>query len=107
MSKERCVAIFRRFDDLNLLSLLALQAEIIDLDKDLHCEFRIDETTLDESQNLQQPLSKPPYMSENFKLSRESNSPQYIKLKELRNRLKEYSTQRPNLLRTLRSAKCS
>ncbi|KXX80329.1 hypothetical protein MMYC01_204684 [Madurella mycetomatis] len=38
MGKEKDIAIFRRFDDLNILCLLSLQAEIVQLEK----EFRID-----------------------------------------------------------------
>jgi len=34
MGKEKDIAIFRRFDDLNILSLLSLQAEIVQLEKE-------------------------------------------------------------------------
>ena len=83
MSNDKDVAIFHRFDDLNILSLLALQAEIIDLEKDLRRECRIE----DMMSNGPDPV----YYSENFKLSREGNSEQYRKLTDIRNRLKEYS----------------
>ncbi|KAL8742250.1 MAG: hypothetical protein Q9190_005241 [Brigantiaea leucoxantha] len=88
MSKEKDVAVFRRFDDLNFLNLLALQAEIIDLEKDLRRECRLDDMASDSSQQQQ---SEPVYNSENFKLSRESGSAQYQKLKTLRERLMEYN----------------
>lgn len=91
MSNEKEVAVFRRFDDLNILSLLALQAEIIDLDKDLRREFRIADMTSNGSQHQPQQQSDAIHRSENFKLSRESNSAQYQKIKDLRSRLKEYS----------------
>ena len=89
MSNEKEVAIFRRFDDLNILSLLALQAEIIDLENDLRQEFRIEETTKIGTQ--QQPQSNLVLDSENFKQSREGNSEQYQKLRVIRDKLKEYS----------------
>jgi len=93
MGKEKDVAIFRRFDDLNILSLLALQAEIIDLEKDFRRECRIDDMVGDGQQ--QQP-SSPSRYSENFKLSRENNSAQYRKLKDLHDRLREYSSSTPH-----------
>lgn len=88
MSNEKDVAIFRRFDELNLLSLLALQAGIIDLEKDLHHEWRIEDTISHESKQQQ---SNRVLDYENFKQSRESNSPQYQKINVLRHKLKEYS----------------
>lgn len=90
MGNEKEAAIFRRFDDLNILSLLALQAEIIDLDKDLRRECRIDDL-LSNGQQPQQQQPDPLVNSENFKQSRESDSAQYRKIKELRHKLKEYS----------------
>ena len=84
MSNEKDVAIFRCFDELNILSLLALQAEITDLEKDLRREYRIEETTKNAQSNLILD-------SENFKQSREGNSEQYQKLKSIRDKLKEYS----------------
>ena len=93
MSNEKDVAVFRRFDDLNVLSLLALQAEIIDLEKDLRRECRIDEMAINGSQQQEQQSQRsgPARYSENFKLSRESNSAQYQKIGSLRDKLREYS----------------
>ena len=88
MSDEQDVAIFRRFDELNLLSLLALQADIIDLEKDLHHEWHIEAIL---SQESEQKKSNRVLDVENFKQSRETNSPQYQKLNVLRHKLKEYS----------------
>ena len=91
MSREKDVAIFRRFDDLNILSLLELQAEIVDLEKDLRRQRRADETMGNGAQQQPPGQPDPSYYSGNFKLSRESNSGQYSKLKSIREKLKEYS----------------
>lgn len=88
MSKEKDVAIFRRFDELNILSLLALQAEIIDLENDLSLEWRLEDALSHESEQKQ---SNPVLNSENFWQSRKNNSVPYQKINDLRNKLKEYS----------------
>jgi hypothetical protein len=74
MSEEKDVAIFRRFDDLNFLNLLALQAEIVDLEKDFRRECRINDA---EGQIGGAGPSNPASYVENFKLSKEQKSAQY------------------------------
>ena len=73
MSNEKDEAIFRRLDELNLLSLLALQADIIDMEKDLRREWRIDGAASRGSELQQSNLV---LNSENFIQYRESNSVQ-------------------------------
>jgi hypothetical protein len=79
MSGDKRLAIFRRFDKLNILSLLNLQAEICEIRK----EFR----------QLCQADGHFEYAqySEDFKLSRERKPKQYEKLEYLRTKLREYS----------------
>lgn len=62
MGKEKNVAIFRRFDDLNILCLLSLQAEIVQLEKEFKMECIADDTT------RLPPASE---YSSNFKLSQQ------------------------------------
>uniref|UniRef100_L2FEW3 DUF6594 domain-containing protein n=1 Tax=Colletotrichum fructicola (strain Nara gc5) TaxID=1213859 RepID=L2FEW3_COLFN len=88
MAKENEVAIFRRFDHLNFLSLLSLQSEIIQLEVELRIVSRVDD---DEAQRgLSIDTSQ---YAKNFKILRESGSSQYTLLEKLRGRLREY---RPN-----------
>lgn len=83
MSKEKDVAIFRRFDNLSILCLLSLQAEIIQMEKELMIAYRVE----DEDEAVAQEVAH----SANFRLARDSNSEQHYKLKALRELLKEYS----------------
>lgn len=86
MAKENEVAIFRRFDHLNFLSLLSLQSEIIQLEVELRIVSRVDD---DEAQRgLSIDTSQ---YAKNFKILRESGSSQYTLLEKLRGRLREYS----------------
>ncbi|KAK4164680.1 hypothetical protein QBC43DRAFT_317330 [Cladorrhinum sp. PSN259] len=78
MSSEKDIAILHRFDQSNMLSLLSLQSEIMELEKDLRLEIGVDA-----SQGLAYAV--------NFKLSRDKGSMQYEKIKELRKTLKEYN----------------
>jgi hypothetical protein len=81
MSKEKDVAIFRRFDNLSILCLLSLQAEIIQMEKELMIAYRVEDEAVDqEAAN-----------SANFRLARDSGSEQHRKLKALREMIKEYS----------------
>lgn len=81
MGKEKDVAIFRRFDNLSILCLLSLQAEIIQMEKELMIAYRV------EDEAVAQELAH----SANFRLARDSNSEQHRKLKALQEKLKEYS----------------
>ncbi|KAI8274565.1 hypothetical protein K4K60_009561 [Colletotrichum sp. SAR11_57] len=86
MAKENEVAIFRRFDHLNFLSLLSLQSEIIQLEVELRIVSRVDD---DEAQRgLSIDTSQ---YAKNFKILRESGSSQYTLLEKLRGRLREYN----------------
>jgi hypothetical protein len=49
MSKDRSFAIFRRFDELNMLQLMALQAEIIELRGLFHAQSRHNDRRCSES----------------------------------------------------------
>ncbi len=82
MGKEKDVAIFRRFDDLNMLCLLSLQAEIVQLET----EFKI-ECIADDTSGLRPALE----YSGNFKLARNNTSAQHTKLKTIRELIREYS----------------
>ena len=82
MSDDKDIAIFRRFDDLNLLSLLSLQAEIIELRQSLRRTCLLDDTHGDEKETA---------YSSNFKLSRDNESEQYKIIETLRHKLKDYS----------------
>lgn len=81
MSKEKDVAIFRRFDNLSILCLLSLQAEIIQMEKELMIAYRV------EDEAVPQEVAH----SANFHLACENNCEQHRKLKMLREMLKEYS----------------
>src|SRR5215471_5801210 len=80
---EKDVTIFRRFDDLNIPSLLAIQSEIIELEKDFRRECHPNDLAGDGQEAS--------LYSRNFKLSRVGNSEQYQKLRIISNRLREYS----------------
>lgn len=82
MGKERNVAIFRRFDDLSILCLLSLQAEIVQLEKEFKIECSADDA------NGQYPASE---YSSNFLLARKNSSEQHTKLKAIRDLIREYS----------------
>jgi len=45
MARDKSMAIFRRFDDLTMLNLLSLQAEIVDLQKHLQLQCELDDTS--------------------------------------------------------------
>ena len=82
MSDDKDIAIFRRFDDLNFLSLLSLQAEILELRQSLHRACLIDDDHGEEHEKK---------YSGNFKLSRKNDSEQHKSIKILRHKLKDYS----------------
>ena len=88
MGKEKDIAIFRRFDDLNILSLLSLQAEIVQLEKEFQIECAADEL------GGRQPALQ---FSSNFQLSRESHSEQTRRLQAIKSLVKEYSTFREGM----------
>jgi hypothetical protein len=82
MSDDKDVAIFRRFDDLNFLSLLHLQAEILELRQSLYRTRLLDDYHGTEEEKD---------YSGNFKLSRDSNSRQHEIIQALTGKLKGYS----------------
>ena len=82
MSDDKDIAIFRRFDDLNLLSLLSLQAEILELRQSLRRTCLLDDTHGQENEKK---------YSSNFKLSRNNQSEQYKRIEVIRQKLKDYS----------------
>ena len=86
MSDDKDIAIFRRFDDLNLLSLLSLQAEILELRQSLRRTCLLDDTHGQENEKN---------YSSNFKLSRNNNSEQYKRIEVIRQKLKDYSRPPP------------
>ena len=85
MSEDQSIAIFRRFDYVNMLSLLSLQAEIQELQEDFRFQCDRDRFSGDQQKQM---------YSRWFQQLRESEdgkSAQYEKLKHLRERLSEYS----------------
>ena len=107
MGKSNELAIFRRFNDLNMLSLLSLQGEILDLRQEFHdiCE---DDESPEEGGDIEgvetggQSLggqTNDDYPSRHFaksfqKLLQSKDSPnnwQYHKLMEIRRKMAEYS----------------
>ena len=92
MSDDKDIAIFRRFDDLNLLSLLSLQAEILELRQSLHRTCLLDDTHGEEDEKT---------YSSNFKLSRANSSEQYKSIEALRHKMKDYSKPAPALVKPL------
>jgi len=79
------IAIFRRYNEFNMLNLLSLQAEMAAL----RAKF-FNQCNVDDISGL--PFEK---FSENFESLREaaagSNEEQYVILLEIRNKMKEYS----------------
>ncbi|RYP34895.1 hypothetical protein DL767_004071 [Monosporascus sp. MG133] len=84
MGNIRDIAIFRRFDQMNILSLLSLQAEIIELESSFFRASHLDNIGTDEDPNCKK-------YSKNFRLSKDNHSDQYARLKELRKLLLEYN----------------
>lgn len=81
MSQDKDIAIFQRFDDLSMLCLLGLQAEIVKMRKDLFRTCHLDD--------LQGQINEQAY-SGSFKLSREASSDQYQQVVALTKKLQEY-----------------
>ncbi|KAJ4260897.1 hypothetical protein NW757_001285 [Fusarium falciforme] len=80
MSFDKNLAIFRRFDDVNIMCLLGLQAEIV------HLRHQFYKTNYAEK-NAQQGQQ----FDESFLQSREKNSNQHQKLEQLREKLVMYN----------------
>ncbi|KAF5549756.1 hypothetical protein FNAPI_7932 [Fusarium napiforme] len=72
MNSDKNLAIFRRFDDANILCLLSLQAEILQLQSDFQLENSLDEIGTDEERKN----------GESFYDSQKNNSDQHQKLAE-------------------------
>lgn len=85
MSKDNSIAIFRRFDDINMLNLLSLQAEIFDLQNCFKLQCQIDDNSTDPNK---QEFSK--YFL-GLHRSKGKDNQQYAMLLELREKMKEYS----------------
>ena len=85
MAEDNSIAIFRCFDYINMLSLLSLQAEIIDLQGHFRYQCQLDDNSLD--------VDEKSYSQWFLKLqeSQGSDADQYRMLKELRGKVKEYS----------------
>jgi hypothetical protein len=85
MGRSNDIAIFRRYNEFNMLNLLSLQAEIAALRADFYNQCSVDD------------ISGPPFekFSENFKSLRDagvmSNEEQYAILHKIRKKMKEYS----------------
>ncbi|PMD32361.1 hypothetical protein L207DRAFT_384828, partial [Hyaloscypha variabilis F] len=89
MSRDMDAAIFNRFEDLALLSLLALQAEIIDLRKQFRQKCYLNNEHGNESER---------HYSESFKAARDEKSEQYQLLEAIQSKLGEYSVSRTSKL---------
>jgi hypothetical protein len=85
MARDRSLAIFRRFDDVLLLSLLSLQAEILE-----KCQLFRRQCELDESSKDPQRMDYSKYFLA-LHNSKSSNGAQLDLLIDLRTKLKEYS----------------
>jgi hypothetical protein len=85
MGRSNDVAIFRKYDEFNMLNLLSLQAELAALRKEYWDQCRVDDTC------------GPPYdtYTENFQTLRHSEGTatgeQYSILLKIRTKMKEYS----------------
>lgn len=85
MTKDHSIAIFRRFDRVNMLSLLSLQAEVQELQEDFWDQCRRDRTSgLPEKEMY-------PFWFQELRRAEKGHSSQYQKLKILREKTKEYS----------------
>ena len=82
MCQDKNAAILRRFDDINLLCLLKLQAEIVELRQKFYRTCYVDELEGDEDERA---------FSANFEKSRDGNSEQFQILEKLETRLAKYS----------------
>jgi hypothetical protein len=82
MSGDKNLAIFRRFDDANILCLLSLQAEILQLRKEFHWENSLDETDGTEQEKK---------YGRSFYDSQKNNSAQHQILCQLQETLTRYS----------------
>jgi hypothetical protein len=87
MTKEQSLAIFRRFDFVNVLCLLSLQAEIQELQSAFDDLCKRDRFSGDPEKQIYSHWFKA------LKDGEDGSSHQYKKLKELREKVKEYSTQ--------------
>lgn len=85
MTRDDSIAIFRRFDCVNMLSLLSLQAEIQELQED----FR-DQCGRDQASGITEKEMYT-FWFQKLRQSEKGNSAQYQKLKLLREKTKEYS----------------
>ncbi|KAG4259311.1 hypothetical protein FPRO03_12987 [Fusarium proliferatum] len=81
MKGDKNLAIFRRFDDANILCLLSLQAEILQLQSDFYLENSLDEIGTEEERKN----------GESFYDSQQNNSNQHQKLCQLREKLMRYN----------------
>lgn len=89
MGSNKEIAMFRKFDAMNMLSLLSMQAELIDLERELENEVMNDERS-------EKPETR--IASKYFHQMRrvESDSGQWEKIVMIRRKLKEYSALLPH-----------
>lgn len=92
MAKHDEFAMFRRFKKLNCLNLLYLQAEIMELEDSLDAPSATDDDS-SEAAHRKQFASDWQYLSQ--KQANNKHHPQWDKFLHLRERLAEYSDNRP------------
>jgi hypothetical protein len=85
MSIDTSIAIFRRFDEINMLNLLSLQAEIFELQTNFRLECYLDDTSDDPSKRDFLTYFLRPHQS------KEKSGEQYSMLLTLRDKMKIYS----------------
>ena len=94
MTRDQGIAIFRRFDCINMLSLLSLQAEIQELQEDFWDQCSRDRTSgLPEKEMYT-------FWFQKLRESEKGESAQYQKLKILREKTREYSMCRKTVTRS-------
>jgi len=82
MARDKSMAIFRRFDDLTMLNLLSLQAEIVDLQKHFRLQCELDENSI---------VGIEKEYSQYFLKLHKSDGDQLRKLREIGEKIQKYS----------------
>ncbi len=82
MTRDKSTAIFRRFDDLTLLNLLSLQAEIVDLQKHFRLQCELDDNS---------KVGNEKEYSQYFLKLHNSDGDQLRKLREIGEKIQKYS----------------
>jgi hypothetical protein len=99
MSLAPETAIFRRFNDLTMLNLLRLQAELQELENQLE-ETRIEDESSDDQ--VRQQLSRDFHLMREYVSQGQTDSLQHALLQDIAEKIKEYRT----ILRILRCYAC-